>query len=74
MIEEQKNSMSINNLKVGQCYFIKNHGESTSFMVLEMVGEEDFRIKDLLSLEVYQLSDLLKYGRGNDFELNELDC
>ena len=66
--------MSINNLKVGQCYYIKNHGESTSFMVLEMIGKGDFKIKDLLSLEVYLFSILLKYGQGSDFELNELDC
>jgi len=67
-------SMSIDNLRVGKCYYLKNHGDATSFLVLEVVDERDFKIKDLLTLEVYQLSDLLKYGIGNDFRLNEMDC
>jgi hypothetical protein len=65
--------MHINGLRVGQCYFLKNHGETTSFLVLEMV-DDDFRIKDLLSLELYHFSDLVKYGKGEDFNLTELDC
>lgn len=65
--------MSIDNLRVGKSYFLKNYGETTSFLVLERLGEKDFKIKDLLSMEVYQLSDLIKYGIGDDFDLRELN-
>lgn len=66
--------MSIDNMRVGKCYFLTNHGESTSFMVLEAIDKTDYKIKDLLTLEVYQFSDLIKFGKGKDYALNELDC
>ncbi len=67
-------SSVMNNLRIGKCYFLKNFGENTSFRVLEKISEDDFWIKDLLSLETYPFSKLIKYGMGNDFELNEIDC
>lgn len=63
----------INNLRVGKCYFLKNYGETTSFMVLTKTEEDDFQIKDLLSLEIYSFSKLISFGRGNDFELKEIE-
>ncbi len=66
--------MSTDNLRVGKCYFIQNHGESTSFVVLETIGTDDYRIKDLLSLEIYVFSLLTQYGLGTDFVLREINC
>ena len=66
-------SMSPDNLRVGKCYFLQNHGESTSFIVLESIGADDFRIKDLLSLEIYTFNGLIRYGIGPDFVLHEID-
>lgn len=65
--------MSIDNLRVGKNYFIRNYSETTSFTVLEASEEKDFIIKDLLTLEIYKLSHLIRYGIGSDFELRELD-
>ncbi len=65
--------MSIDNLRIGKTYFLRNYGETSSFLVMESTGESDFKLKDLLTMEVYLLSDLLKYGVGNDFDLYELD-
>ena len=67
-----KKRMSIDNMRVGKNYFLKNYGETTSFAVLESVGHNDFKIKDLLSLEIYTFNSLLQYGRGEDFELYEI--
>jgi len=64
--------MSDDNMRVGKSYFLRNHGETTSFLVLETVGNDDFNIKDLLTLEKYQFGDLIRYGRGKDFELYEI--
>lgn len=67
-----KKTMSIDNMRVGKNYFIKNHGETTSFSILETVGSKDFKIKDLLSLEIYRFGTLIEYGLGEDFELYEI--
>ena len=64
--------MSFDNMRVGKSYFVKNHGEKTSFLVLETEGRNNFKIKDLLSLETSLFGDLIQYGIGEDFELYEI--
>ncbi len=64
-------TMSFDNMRVGKRYFLRNHGETTRFTVLETAGINDFKIKDLLSLDTYLFGDLIRYGRGEDFELYE---
>ena len=59
-------------MRVGKNYFVQNHGESTSFSVLETIGINDFKIKDLLSLEIYRFGQLIEFGIGEDFELYEI--
>lgn len=72
MPESGPKKMSIDNLRVGKNYFIRNFGETTSFLVLESSGINDFKIKDLLSLEIYLFGSLIEYGIGEDFELYEI--
>ncbi len=67
-----KRIMSDNNMRVGKSYSLTNYGETTDFMVVETTGREDFKIKDLFTMELSQYNDLIKYGRGQDFELFEL--
>jgi hypothetical protein len=67
-----RKTMSHDNMRVGKNYFIRNHGETTRFLVLETEGSNDFRIKDLLTLDLYLFGDLIRYGIGADFELYEL--
>ena len=67
-----KKRMSFDNMRVGKSYFLKNHGENTSFTILETSGINDYRIKDLLTLETYLFGQLIQYGVGEDFELYEL--
>ena len=67
-----KKTMSFDNMRVGKKYFIRNHGETTSFSVLATIGRNDYRIKDLLTLEEYAFESLIQYGIGQDFELYEI--
>ncbi len=67
-----RKTMSHDNMRVGKNYFIKNHGETTRFLVLETEGSNDFKIKDLLTLDTYIFGDLIRYGIGADFELYEI--
>jgi len=40
---------------------------------MKVTGAHDFLIKDLLTLETGLLSDLVKYGKGDDYALWELE-
>lgn len=59
-------------MRIGKNYFINNHGDQTQFVVLEAAGTNDYKIKDLLTLEIYYFHQLIQYGLGEDFELYEL--
>ncbi len=72
MNESGNKTMSYDNMRVGKRYFIRNHGETTSFLVLETADTNDYKIKDLLTLDTYLFGDLVRYGRGTDFELYEI--
>ena len=64
--------ISVDNLRKGKKYRLTNYGEQFEFQVLEMPEEETYVLKDLHTLEVYHLHDLVKYGKGRDFDLEEL--
>ncbi len=67
-----KKRMSYDNMRVGKKYIVTNYGETRQFIVLATTGHNDFKIKDLLTLEQYLFSELIRYGLGNDFELYEV--
>jgi hypothetical protein len=72
MSKSSRKRMSIDNMRVGKSYFVRNHGDQTRFVVLESAGKDDYKIKDLLTLEIYFFHQLVQYGIGEDFELYEL--
>lgn len=65
-------TMSLDNLKIGKKYRVCNYGEESNFTVLERLRETDYKVKDLLSLDVYKFSDLIKYGMSEDFDIHEI--
>lgn len=64
--------MHLNNLRTGKYYSLRNHGETFEFQVVEILSREDFRLKDIHTMEYYDMSDLVRYGRGEDYLLDEL--
>jgi hypothetical protein len=64
--------LSFDVLRVGKKYKLTNFGETREFEVEYILANHDFKVKDLLTLERYLLKDLIKYGRGKDFEIREL--
>jgi len=66
-------AMSFDNIRVGRRYRLVNYGEVNEFIVEKVKGINDFMLKDITSLERYPLSDLVKYGKGKDFDLYELE-
>jgi hypothetical protein len=65
-------SISVDTIRIGKKYYIVNYGERHEFIVLKRISENNFLIKDLLTLEKYELQEFMAYGKGDDFELFEL--
>lgn len=64
--------LAFSSMRVGKKYRLVNYGEQSEFTLLEVVGKNDYKLRDLYSLEDYLMSDLIKYGQGDDFELQEI--
>ncbi|MFT2011066.1 hypothetical protein ACMA1I_20520 [Pontibacter sp. 13R65] len=64
-------ALSLDNLRIGKKYSLKNYGEVFDFQVIAMPEENVYQVKDLHTLDKYLLEDLLKYGKGKDFDLQE---
>ena len=63
--------ISFSSLRVGRSYWLKNHGEIYYFEILEILHPLDFVLKDSNTLERYKMSDIIQFGRGEDFEIRE---
>jgi len=65
--------LSFDVLRTGKKYRLVNHGEQHEFVIENILSNGDFKVKDLLTLERYQLKELIKYGKGKDFLLEALE-
>jgi hypothetical protein len=65
--------LSFDVLRHGKKYKLTNHGETFEFTIEQMLVNGDFKVKDHTTLERYFLKDLIKFGRGKDFEIRELE-
>ncbi|MEQ9425832.1 MAG: hypothetical protein RJQ09_15510 [Cyclobacteriaceae bacterium] len=65
-------SLALSSLRVGKKYRLTNLGEVAEFQILETIGRSDFYVKDIHTLELFNLSDLTKFGKGTDYSLWEI--
>ncbi len=65
--------LSFNALRVGWKYRLVNFGDVYEFEILRALEGDNFRLKDLVTLEEYDLYDLVRFGRGKDFEVREIE-
>ena len=65
--------LSFDVLRNGKKYRLVNHGEQHDFVIEYIMVDGDFKVKDLHTMERYLLKDLIKYGKGKDFELRDLN-
>lgn len=65
--------LSFDVLRVGKRYRLTNYGDKYDFIIESIMANGDFMVKDIHTLEHYLLKDTLKFGRGNDFRLDELN-
>jgi hypothetical protein len=64
--------VSLDVLRNGRRYRVINHGEHFEFVIENILANGDFKVKDLHTLERYHLKDLIKFGKGKDFEIQEM--
>lgn len=64
--------LSFDVLRTGKKYRLVNFGEQHDFIIENVLGNGDFKVKDLLTLEHYYLKELVRYGKGKDFNLEEI--
>jgi hypothetical protein len=65
--------LSFDVLRTGKKYRLINFGEEHEFVIENILGNGDFKVKDLLTLERYHLKELIRYGKGKDFLLESLE-
>lgn len=65
--------ISFDVLRIGKKYRLVNQGEQHEFVIEYILSNGDFNVKDLLTLERYHLKDLIKYGKGKDYSLEEIE-
>lgn len=64
--------MSLDSLRVGRVYDFVNNGEKRRLEVLAKLSGSDFKVKDLDTTEIYTFEELLRWGRGKDYDLEEV--
>ncbi len=64
--------LSFGALRAGKKYFLINFGDRYEFQIENILTNGDFKVKDLHTLERYTIKELIKFGRGKDFEIREL--
>lgn len=66
-----KMAIALDNLRVGRIYVLTNMGEKRRIEILARLSGNDFRVKDLDTTEIYTIEELLRWGRGKDYDLDE---
>ncbi|MEO8472071.1 MAG: hypothetical protein ABI477_07755 [Chryseolinea sp.] len=65
-------AISFDVLRAGKKYRLTNYGEVHDFVVENILSNGDFKVKDLDTLERYFLKELIKYGQGKDYMLEDI--
>ena len=64
-------SIAFSSMRVGQYYRLVNFGEKVDFQLIQIL-HKDYQLKDLYTLETYTMNELIKFGKGRDFELKQI--
>lgn len=64
--------LALDNIRVGRVYQLTNYGEVRLLQAMERLSGVNFKMKDLDTLEFYELEELLRWGKGKDYDLDEM--
>ncbi len=65
--------LSFDVLRVGKRYRLTNFDDRFDFEIERILSNGDFKVKDIHTLERYQLKETIKFGKGKDFEIREME-
>jgi hypothetical protein len=71
--KEKLMAMAFDALRVGRTYRIKNYGEIREFEVVRRLSDKNYLVKDKVTLEKYELYELVQWGTGKDYDLDEIN-
>lgn len=63
--------IALDNLRVGRVYRFVNQGEIRTIEIMDRLAGDNFKVKDLDTLEYYTIHELLQWGKGKDYDLEE---
>lgn len=66
-------AMAFDALRVGRTYRLTNYGEEREFQVVRRLSDKNYLLQDKITMEKYELSDLVRYGTGKDYDLDEIN-
>ncbi len=66
-------AMSFEVLRVGHTYRMRNYDDVREFTVVRRLSDVNFLVQDKATLEKFELEDLVRYGRGKDYDLDEIN-
>lgn len=64
--------ISIDVIRLNKKYRLLNFGDVYEFEVMEFLNSNNFKLKDINTLEYYELAELTAFGKGKDFEIREI--
>lgn len=65
-------AIALDNLRVGRTYLMINQGEVRKLQIIDRLSGDNFKVKDLDTLEYYTIFELLQWGKGKDYDLDEI--
>ncbi len=65
-------AIALDNLRVGRRYQLINMGEVRKLEIIARLRGDNFKVKDLDTLEFYTIEELLQWGKGKDYDLDEI--
>ena len=64
--------LALSSLQTGHTYLIRNYDEVVEFQVVDIQADGDIKARHLHTLEIFLLSEITRYGKGKDYDLQEL--
>jgi hypothetical protein len=66
-------AMSFDALRVGHTYRLRNYDDIREFKIVRKLNDKNFVVQDTGTMEKFELEDLVRYGKGKDYDLDEIN-
>ena len=64
--------LALSNLRKNHNYSLTNDGLTSNFVVLDVLSFDNYLVKNLDTLDIFELRDLVQFGISKDYNLEEL--